>query len=162
MQFPAVATIMAALDFALKLDETAVVNIVSRIRDLVRVRDHIDAILLPLVQPLHDWAIKNKQNMETVMRDIILAWTDRVLRPRPTPNAELATKLVALAKWTCSCGPCATTRDFLTKSKATKSTLDSIGASAEKHVAASLASHAQGLATWSATGRAKTRSLIVS
>ncbi|GBE89811.1 hypothetical protein SCP_1701360 [Sparassis crispa] len=160
-----VSQVIAALEccIAIGVPEASSTILDRLLSPTVLKSNYVTSNLVPLVPALRKLAAKYKTSLSTVpfssaFRGIMLAYTEKVLGPRP---ADASAKLKELQKWTCNCGECAPVRAFLTSQPEKSQTWQRIGAPRRKHVENFLQRYAWSIATWD-TVRTSPQGLTVS
>lgn len=138
-QLPAdsIPRILAALDWCLKIGSPELFQTVAQ-RLEVMTTPGFRSITAPLIQQVQAWGTQLNQNVDIVLRRIVVAWCDRVLpvgsRPAPDAVRSVRNERQALARPTCICQWCMKISEYLLGTDVQPLNLRRIGAQTRYHV----------------------------
>lgn len=133
-----IKSICKALDLVAKTGNADLFNIITQIFMDVEMlcSVHVDSTVIPFMKRICLWAGSHglQEPLSRSLQDFVSAWISTVLPPRPPRHPIYSIQIERISQWSCKCGRCNSTREFIVHSTNRSLTLARIGAQSRDHV----------------------------
>ncbi len=148
-----VSSIIAAMDFAAKSDDSATLfeDMINRtLSSTATNASYVESTLVPLLPKLQEWALKRKINVDRFVQKIVIICLEQIVGLKPSADdSTLAAHLAKRAQWKCTCISCQRARNALAQSEERTTTVRVAGMPrGMTHLCDNLAMYAAGVAEW--------------